>query len=359
MAVQKKIKAKRPTHTRKAQASVEATVSTMPPAKPVRGGAGRTGLIAGVAVLLLAGLGVQTWLMARHRASLTFDMVRTGAPIAKGLGNGELMGAFAVDCDGEGNVYTIDNVSTQDPRLQKFDISDAFVSRYKAVHPAEDLMDPRDMAVAKDGTIAVLLRSGHVVMLDHALKYQGGFNTNLDSPSAIGIDSKGRVLVASLSANKVVLFNKQGHIQGEFGAPGTKSGDLANPARLRVLGDGRIVVLEVTPVGMRFKVFGPDLALQRQFTAPETPWIDSMELGVNGDDVAIINAPGNDRSSDKGVIFYDLNTGKYLGNSKGTTAGDLFVAPGAIGGNPWSRDFFVGTISGYYRAVIPIKAKTR
>lgn len=314
----------------------------------------RRGLwVAGIAALVLAGLVVQTWVMARARAAQTFDLVRLGAPIQKGLEDGQLMGALAMGTDGDGNLYVLDQTDAEDGRLQKFNSANGFLIRYKSARASEALINCRELAVSKDGEVGVLRKDGTVLLLDKALRFQASFNASAGTVGGIAIDPKGRILVSSVDANKVIIFDASGHKTGEFGAPGTHSGDLSAPLRLRFLADGRLVVMESTPTGPRLKVFSPTLALERSFALSGVGAGDFNELGVNVDGLAFINDP----VGTEGVVVYNLGTGRFVGNTKGTTAGDLFVNPGAVGADTYGKAVVVGTITGYYKCIIGPKGK--
>jgi DNA-binding beta-propeller fold protein YncE len=297
-----------------------------------------------VSLLVLVGLVLQTWVMARNKAAMTFDLARQGTVIPKGVADGQLMGAAGMGISEDGSLYVLDSVSVDQARLQKFDASNAFVARYRAARPSQDILNPRDLAVGKDGSLAALRGDGGVRLFDKDLRYVGAFETGAPA-MAIAIDKQGRILVANSDANKVMVFDRGGKRLAEFGAPGTESGDLSRPMRMRALANGELAVLEIVATGPRIKVFGPDFAVVRSFAASQVGWSDASQMGVTANGFAFFN----DHIGDKGIVVYDLNKGKYVGNTKGTTAGDLFVSPGACGGG-WGDSIVVGAISGYTRA---------
>lgn len=330
-----------------AKAVKPAAAPAVSPAPAAKSGRKKTLTLIAVALVVLGGLGIQTWMMAARKAAMTFDLMRIGSIMPKGYEDGQIMGALGMGCDSADNLYILDNISPEQPRLQKFGPQGAFVAKYKAKRPLENFVDPRDMAVGKDGLIAVVKRDGSVRLLDKDLKFIKGFETGLGETRSIAIDSKDRIFVASMDANKVVYFDKTGKKLGEFGSPGTNTGDLSNPIRMRFTSGDVLVIIEVIGTGPRFKVFGPDFAVLRTFGITELKWSEASQMGVNADGFAFIN----DHMGDKGVVVYNVNTGKYVGNTKGTTAGDLFVSPGAVGAGTWGKAAYIGCVSGYFKSL--------
>lgn len=310
----------------------------------------RSWLVPVLMIAVLLGAGAQIYLRTRYLASLKFDMIRFGRIVPHGLDRGQIFSVLSVVADKQGQVF-VQEERDAEPRLQRFDAQlspEALV--YQATRPEQKIVHPADMDLGPDGSVYVLLKDGRVQVIDNDLKYQRSIKTNVPAPSAISVNSAGRIYVASSAENKVVFFDSQGVPEGEFGAPGTQSGDLVNPSRLRCTADDEIVVIERTENGLRGKIFRPNHSLRKTFLIENLQYCEPMKLGVTGDGKAFLN----DHLGTRGIVAFDIKTGKFFGESQATKDGQKFVSPGGLGASRYGRTVFVHSVVGLMACMAPV-----
>jgi hypothetical protein len=287
----------------------------------------RLWIVPVVMVAVLLAVGTQIYLRARHLASLKFDMVRTGLIVAQGRDQGQAVG------------------------IQRFDqgLSPQTLV-YTAARPDQALVSPMDLDVDADGNVHVLLKDGRVLSLSNDLQYRSQFHSGLQAVSSLTVNSLGRVYVASAAENKVAFFSN-GVREGEFGAPGTKSGDLAAPFRMRASAADEIMVVERIDTGLRAKVFRPDHSLRKTFLIDNLPVCEPIRLGINKQGIAFLN----DHMGPRGLLAYDVQAGEFFGEAQATKDGQKFISPGAAGANRFNNSVFVHTVVGLIKCHLPAK----
>lgn len=321
-------------------------------AKDPASGAGRSRLWLVPVVMALVLLGVGAFLVwdARYLASLKFDMVREARVIPQGHDRGQATGLANVSGDGQGHLFILESQSGNPVRLQRFDQQnspDTLV--YQSKGRGEDLADAVDVDCDGRGLVYVLLKDGRVQILSNDLKYLRTLQTGIVGASAASVNSAGRVYVADLGDNKVVYFNAAGKREGEFGAPGQAEFSLVSPVLLRVASNDEVVVVESTATGLRGRIFTKALALRKTFLVDKiksTPWV---RMGINGQRKIFFN----DQSGSLGIVCWDLDTGRFFGESQSTKDGVQFVSPGCIGADRFTPDVYVHTIPGLIKCALP------
>jgi hypothetical protein len=353
MAVKKKAAAKRPAPAAKAAKASRGlkapnpaeAVKAAPLAAPAKS---RSGLITIVAVVaVLGGLAFQSFYMVRAKAAMQFDLQRAGKIIAQGLGDGQATGPRALAADPQGDVFFLDGQERPVERLQKFSPSMDFVAKYQPKTVEASLGASRAMAIDEQGTLYLLVDDKRVLVIDNALKFVRVFPIQVAEASAIAADS-GKVYVSSRSDNKVAIYGTDGAPEGEFGAPGTKTGDLANPALMNIGPKGELVVLEAIEPP-RIKVFDKSHALVKTFNALDLTMAPPVMMGTDNAGFLYFNDP----SGANGVLIYKLSSGKLIGQVKGTVQGDLFIFPGGIGANRFTGTVYVHTVPGLIPCTLP------
>ena len=312
-------------------------------------GGGKGLLIAACMIGAVVLIGAQIYFKARKEASQKFDMVRTGRNIATGMSDGQGMSPLQLQGDKEDNLFFLDGQGTDPARLQKFSAGCDFIKKYVPKTPQQMIAGAVDLDVDKDGNPRVLLRTGEVVMLDKNLGYLRTLATQVASPSGIGIMPDGRMLIASKDSNKIVVFDAAGQKTGEFGAPGTKSGDIANPVRLRVTQDGLVAVMELVSSGLHMKVFSPEFKQLVQFDLAKLQWCEPVKLGVTSDGKMFCN----DHMGDNGLMVWNLKDGEFLGASKGTKDNVFFISPGSSGADKYTRSVYLHSVNGLTKCLMP------
>lgn len=356
MAVKKKLSpgaAARKPRSRAAKspkAPAQAAAPTPLAAAPAQAQGGNTGLYVSLGLLVvLTALGGQALYMAKAREAMKFDFVRKGDIIGQGLADGQGTGPQSIAGDAGGNIFFLDGQDRPEMRLQKFGSDMKFVAKYKPTRPDQALNHALDVDVDAKGDVFVLENNDSVLELDNDLHFMDSFKIAVNDPSGMAVSADGRVFVGSRGDNKVDIFTADGKAAGEFGAPGTDSGDLALPARLAFDGKGDLTVLEDMPNGLHAEVFDKDLKPQRSFKLADVPMCPPLRIAADNRGLLFVN----DFDGGKGIVVYRLDKGKQIGQVKGTNQGDLFISPGSIGANRYTGRIYVHTIPGLIPCDMP------
>lgn len=330
-------------------------------AKPVKGGKAAKGgpakkskawLVPVIMVAILAIVGGQIYLRARYLASLKFDMVRLARTIPQGRDKGQSQAVIAIAGDKADNTYVMEGNDGTPFRLQRFDKQQSPESQaFEPKKPEQMVNGAVDMDVDGPGNAYVLLKTGNVVVVGPDLKWKATFKSGLQSANAVTVDSAGNIYVAAAEENKVVILDPKGNRTGEFGAPGTNTGNLVAPIRMRATADDEIVVVERGDNGLRGKVFTKEHQLRKTFLIENLNNCEPVKLGVNGEGRAFLN----DHMGSRGVIAFNLADGKFFGESQITKDGEKFISPGALGANRFNKTVFVHTITGLIKCSVPGK----
>ena len=351
MAVQKKSAAKRPAGNAAPKAPKAAKVGGAGKAPAASAKKGRGGLYVTLALIAaLGGLGVQAFYVARQKAAMKFDFIRTGSIIPQGLADGQGTGPTALAGDSEGNIFFLDGAERSDMRLQKFDKNEKFVGKYKPTRGEQVLGKAMDLAVDAEGGVYVLRSDGTILEMDNDLRFKAAVPVKVSDPSAMAVSDDGRIFVASRGDNKIQVFGNDGHVITEFGAAKTQSGDIATPIRLCFDAAGDLAVLEDLPESPRLKLFDKDLKMVRSFRLLGVSMCPPLRLGADDKGRLFIN----DFSGNTGILIYRLDKGKQIGQVKGTSQGDLFVSPGSVGVNRFTGAILVHTIPGLIPCTMPV-----
>lgn len=330
----------------KKKAPVAVKVKALTAKKSKKGG--KTWIITGVLVGIFVLLAGETYFQMRRQAKLKFDMLRVGRVIPQGRDKGQGTAVVNLEGDKQDNLWFLEGDSNLSPRLQKFDPQGGSLGVYEPKKPEQLLLTPRDITTDAAGNAYVLM-DDHILIVDKDIKYAGSIKFNFPGADAIGIDSKGTLYIASDPFNKVLMLDRSGKVLGEFGAPGTHSGDLVGPIHMRVSRDDQVAVLERLPTGLRVKVFGPDHKLSRQFDIKDLQNSVPLKMGLNAEGNLFFNDPTGSR----GMVVYDMNTGKFVGDSQATKDAEKFVSPGAVGANKWTSSVYLHTVVGLIKCVLP------
>lgn len=324
-------------------------------AKAAKGGKGKKSkawLVPLIMLAVLAVVGGQIYFRARYLASLKFDMVRLARTIPQGRDKGQAQAVVAIAGDKADQTYILEGNDSAPYRLQRFDKAQSPESiAYEPKKPEQAITGAVDLDADAAGDAYVLIKNGTVVVVGPDFKWKATLKSGLQSANAVTVDSAGQIYVASAEENKVVFMDGKGNHLGEFGAPGTNSGNLVAPVRMRATADDEIVVVERGDNGLRGKVFTKEHQLRKTFLIENLQNCEPVKLGVNGEGRAFLN----DHMGSRGVIAFDLATGKFFGESQITKDGEKFISPGALGANRFNSTVFVHTITGLIKCSVPPK----
>jgi len=192
-----------------------------------------------------------------------------GSIDARPLAYGRIARDTALAVDGAGNVYAVDPESR---RVQVFDAGGNLQSEWRGgrspVDP-EQFVEPRDVAVAPDGTLFVVDRGANAVrwrsrdgLRAGSWGEAGAEPGQLDAPMGIAAAPDGHVYVADTRNHRVQVFAPDGTLvtvigaAQEGGVDRTALGVLDAPVDVAVAPDGSVRVLEAG--NHRVQVFGRD-----------------------------------------------------------------------------------------------------
>lgn len=347
------------TAKKKPAPAAKAPAKAVKGAKPAKGGKApakksKAWLVPVILLAVLGAVGGQIYLRARYLASLKFDMVRLARTVPQGRDRGQSQAVIAAAGDKADQTFVMEGNEGTPFRLQRFDKGQSPESIiFQPTKPDQMLNGAVDMDVDAIGQAYVLLKNGTVVVTTNDLKWVRTIKTGLQSANAITINSQGTIYVAAAEENKITYFDQKGGRLGEFGAPGTNTGNLVAPIRMRATPEDELVIVERGENGLRAKVFKADLSLRKTFLIENLQNCEPVKLGVNGENRAFLN----DHMGSRGVIAFDLATGKFYGESQITKDGEKFISPGALGANRFTPTVFVHTITGLIKCSVPNKAE--
>jgi len=151
-----------------------------------------------------------------------------------------------------------------------------------------ELLDPKDIAVAPDGSLYVAdtahsrvqkydVSGNHLLTIGLPGKGPGQF----DKPCGVGIDNEGNLLVADTWNHRIQKLSPEGEVLGVWGGPGT----FYAPKDVAVFPDGAIVVTDtgfhrvhiLNPNGTIRSTFGERGSAPGQFFEPVGLWIEDAE----------------------------------------------------------------------------------
>lgn len=128
----------------------------------------------------------------------------------------------------------------------------------------QELREPVDVALLKDGAIAVLDRDREAVVLFSAagrwVRTLGGSrgqgDLELRKPSALAADAQERLWIVDAGNHRVVVADLEGKVLRTFGGLGSHEGRFRHPADLTFDRSGRVYVADAG--NERVQVFRPD-----------------------------------------------------------------------------------------------------
>lgn len=329
---------------------VQAKKKAAPAAKagPAQGGS-KPWLVPVLMLATLAIVGAVIFVISQQRAKMNFAMVREARNIPQGRDLGQSQALITAAGDKKGQTFVLEGNEAVPSRLQRFDPQNGINPLiYKPTKPGQDINGALDLDIDAAGNAYLLLRDGRVQVLSNDLKWLRSFKTGIGRPEALAVNSLGRVYVAAPDDNRVVFFDTKGQREGEISQLG--AGNLVAPVRLRAAADEELVVMERTERGLRGRILRADHSLRKTFNVWEKLQnCPPVRLAVNGENKAFFN----DHLGARGVVVYDINTGKLFGESQAAKDGEKFISPGAIGANRFNASVYVHTVTGLIKCHLP------
>jgi sugar lactone lactonase YvrE len=123
-------------------------------------------------------------------------------------------------------------------------------------------------------------------------------------PSGLTTDERGKLFIADTGSSRVLRADPDGATFAEFGRGAAGDARLDQPTAVAVGPDGEIFAADVGH--QRIAVFGPDLELRRQWSAPRSGTLHGMQLAVGAGRVFASDPDGGR------VVEYDAE-GRVLG----------------------------------------------
>lgn len=148
---------------------------------------------------------------------------------------------------------------------------------------------PRAIAAAPDGCIFVVDKTARV----QRFSAEGEFETrwqmpqwDFGKPTGLFVDSAGRVLVADTHYHRVMIFDRDGRVLGQFGEEGEGPGQLIFPTDVVVDAEGNYFVSEYGG-NDRISRFTPDFKYVKSFGGR-----DAGEAALNRPQAMMLDADG-------------------------------------------------------------------
>lgn len=187
-----------------------------------------------------------------------------------------------------------------------------------------DFSYPRAVTAEPEGSVFIVDKSGRIQRFSARGEFETGWKMPLSEtgkPVGIAIHPDGRLFVADTHYHRVMIFDRDGHLLGQFGEQGDGDGQMQLPTDVDFDNHGFIYVSEYQG-NDRLTKWAPDLTYVRAIG--EAP-IDGERLrrpaaiDVDGDDVIWVADACNHR-----IVRFDTD-GRVLG-----TFGELGEGPGQL-----------------------------
>lgn len=221
-----------------------------------------------------------------------------------------------------GHVYT---VKSSNCLISEFDATGAPVRTFGACGSGDGLLDdPRDIAVAPDGSVYVA-DTGHAFVQQFSAagvfeRRWGGVSGSADGkfsiPSALAVGTDGTVFVADRGRDDVQAFDPTGVFLRKWGTSGTGTGQFRSVDGIAVAPDGSVVTVDSSPAPGRLQRFAADGTSLQQW-APAPTWaneaVDLSGVAVAGDGSVFV-------SDGNGLRLQRFSSAGALTTIWGTTA---------------------------------------
>ncbi len=307
-------------------------------------------LKVGALTILLGIFAWQTIAIAKLKTSQRVRMVPAGALVPQGEGDGKISNVVGVEVGSDGKVFVM-SVWPKGIQLQRYS-PDMVFEMARWIDPvtkgkkAPQIIDPTALAISPVNTIYVAQKDGKIITLDTDFRFKSALKLDMTELQDLEILGNGDLLVLDRLARRLRVHHPDGKLVSEFG-----SKKMISPKRLTLSSSGMAVVLD--EVGGRYvlKVFSADNKFSRsvivQNVAPSGP----NQLGAGANDGVILN----DSHGVRGVLFYDVARGIFVGESLGASSGEPFLNPGFVSGDRRQGTYFLHFGPGLQKARLPLE----
>ncbi len=134
-----------------------------------------------------------------------------------------------------------------------------------------DFSYPRTIAAAPDGCLFVIDKSARVQRFSPDGRFEAGWRMpewQKGKPTGVTVDSGGRVLIADTHYHRVMIYDRDGRLLGQFGTEGSGPGQFDLPTGIAIDRDGCIYVAEYNG-NDRISKFTPDYRFVTSFGGPD------------------------------------------------------------------------------------------
>lgn len=134
-----------------------------------------------------------------------------------------------------------------------------------------DFSYPRTIAVAGDGRVFVIDKAARVQRFDAEGRFETGWRMpewKAGKPTGVTVDAQGRLFIADTHYFRVMIYDRDGALLGQFGSRGDGPGQFALPTCVAIDRDGFLYVAEYGG-NDRISRFTPDLRFVTAFGGPD------------------------------------------------------------------------------------------
>ena len=162
---------------------------------------------------------------------------------------------YGVYVDGHGRIFVVDT------EYKSIQIMDTVADRYSAIagpNKSSAFLSPIGITGDDAGNVYFTdSLAGNVYRYDIADKTVSLFCGALERPTGIAFNNRNRMLyVSDTTADRVVVFDRQGVEKFHIGKSGVAPGELNHPTDLFIDGNGTLYVTD--PLNARVQLFSPD-----------------------------------------------------------------------------------------------------
>lgn len=299
-----------------------------------------------LSILALAALGWQFSQLAHIKIRQRIRIVPMGQIAAQGRANGNVSAPVSIKAGPEGTLFLLSHFADQGFFIQKFNAGFSYEKSrwFETKKKQKEFVDPTCMTVLPDSSLVIAERSGKASRFDADFKKTGEFKLALSEVVELEASDDGGFYALDPLARKVIKLNADGSKSG------TESEEFNQPGRMTLSSSGNVAVLDQHEGLYLIRVLGPNLKALREIPVPNVhpspP--DYLAAGAN-DSVALNNSEGS-----RGVLFYDLKSGDFIGETLGVGQ-EAMLHPGFCAGDRKTGDYYLHFGVGLQKCRLPLE----